>query len=166
MNRKELLKDIGYKLRKVRNTLNHSRPQMASRIGVVNSSYVRNENGETCPDIVSLRTLGRALGISLDWFICDKGPMYYKEKEEKPEEKPEEKEEEIQKEMEAVREPALEQEPGNETWPAEIRELLDHMECIPLLRYELLAYFYKFKEEHKEMVVEAMKGQGTRSTET
>jgi DNA-binding XRE family transcriptional regulator len=46
MNRKDLLKDIGYKLRKVRNTLNHSRPQMAARIGVVNSSYVRNENGE------------------------------------------------------------------------------------------------------------------------
>jgi hypothetical protein len=86
-----------------------------------------------------------------------KGPMYYKEKEEIPEEKPVEKEEEIQKEIEEVRVPAVEKESTGETWPEEIRELLDHMECIPLLRYELLAYFYKFKEEHKEMVVEAMK---------
>jgi len=166
MNRKDLLKDIGYKLRKVRNNLNHSRPQMAARIGVVNSSYVRNENGQTCPDIISLRTLGKALDISLDWFICDKGPMYYKEKEEKPEKKPKEKIGEIQEEMKEVRAPAAEKEPGNETWPKEIRELLDHMERIPLLRYELLAYFYKFKEEHNKMVAEAMKGQVTRSIET
>jgi hypothetical protein len=30
------------------------------------------------------------------------------------------------------------------------------MDRIPLLRHEILVYFYKFKAEHKDMVVESM----------
>ncbi len=40
--------------------------------------------------------------------------------------------------------------------PEETRELLEHMKCIPLLRYQILASFHKFKDEYKEMVAAAM----------
>ena len=36
-------------------------------------------------------------------------------------------------------------------------ELMEHMKHIPLLRHEVLVLFYKFKEDHKEMVDIAMK---------
>jgi len=144
MNRKDLLKDIGYKLKKIREALKYSGPKMASRFGVARSSYLRNENGETCPDIQSMRILGNTFDVSLDWLICDKGPMYYHEKEQKQVEKEEEK---------------TEQKPSPETLdtvPEEIRELLEHMKRIPLLRYQILASFHKFKDEYKEMVAAAM----------
>jgi hypothetical protein len=42
----------------------------------------------------------------------------------------------------------------------EIKDLLEHMNRIPLLRHEVLVYFYKFKAEHKDIVVEGMAEQG------
>ena len=39
----------------------------------------------------------------------------------------------------------------------DVKELLEHMEHIPLLRHEVLAFFYRFKEEYKEMVETTMK---------
>jgi transcriptional regulator with XRE-family HTH domain len=151
MNRKDLLKDIGYRLKKVREALNNSGPQMASEFGVMRSSYLRNESGKTCPGIMSMRILGNRFNISLDWLICEKGPMYYREKEQKHAEK-------VGESQEAAK-AALEVKPAPETLdslPEDIRELLDHMKRIPLLRYETLASFHKFKQEYKEMVSAAM----------
>lgn len=149
MYRKDLLKDIGYKLKKARQTLKHSSGHMISSLQVAPSSYYRNENGKTSPDIMSLRILGRVFGISLDWLVCDKGPMFYKEK--KTGEK--EKQEEI---LEGAAEKGPQRDPLD-TLPDEIRELVIHMEQIPLLRYEILASFHKFKDEHKGMVSEAIR---------
>lgn len=134
MNRKGLLKEIGYKLKKIREASGYSGPNMASQVGVARSSYLRNENGATCPDIISMRNLGNMFNVSLDWLICDKGPMYYRDKEQKQAEKPGE----IQ-----------------ETVPEDMRELLDHMKRIPLLRYKMLASFHEFKAQYKEMVLQS-----------
>jgi hypothetical protein len=108
------------------------------------SSYLRNENGKTCPGIITMQILGNRFNVSLDWLICEKGPMYYREKEQKQQE---------------LSKTVLETNPAPETLdslPGDIRELLDHMKRIPLLRYETLASFHKFKEEYKEMVSAAM----------
>jgi len=144
MSRKDLLKDIGYRLKKIREALNNSGPQMASEFGVMRSSYLRNETGKTCPGIITMQILGNRFNISLDWLICEKGPMYYREKEKKQQE---------------LSKTVLEVKPAPETLdslPGDIRELLEHMKRIPLLRYETLASFHKFKEEYKEMVSAAM----------
>lgn len=151
MNKKDLLKDIGYRLKKIRDSLNYSPPGMASRLGIARSSYIRNENGKTCPAIHSMRVLAKTLDISLDWFICEKGPMFYHEKEtgqpvagpDKPEIIP------------AALEEVAEVKPIRETpepLPEEIRELVEHMQRIPLLRHEILAAFHLFKEQHKNMI--------------
>jgi hypothetical protein len=39
----------------------------------------------------------------------------------------------------------------------DIQELLDHMDKLPLLRHEILAQFYRFKEENQAIVEKAMK---------
>ena len=156
MNRKDLLKDIGYKLKKIREALNYSSPDMASRFGVVRSSYLRNESGQTCPDIQTMRILGTAFDVSLDWLICDKGPMYYREKEPSRAQpgKPVEKTVESQVPQTGVEAKSSLEIP--DTVPEDIRELLEHMKRIPLLRYQILASFHKFKAEYKDMVSAAM----------
>jgi len=68
MKRNELLNEIGSKLKQVRDTLKCSRPAMAYKLGVVRSSYLRNENGVTCPDIRTMHLLGSNFNISLDWL--------------------------------------------------------------------------------------------------
>ncbi len=163
MNKKDLYKDIGNKLNKFRRSLNYSTADMCSRLKVVRSSYLRNESGKTSPGIWTMRSLGRIFDISLDWLILDKGPMIYREKEEKKEEKQEQKQEEKQPEQAApLQEPpviVLEEKPAPETvdsLPEDIRELLAHIRRIPLLRHEIMVSFYKFKEEHKEMVTTSM----------
>ena len=126
-----------YDLKYIRENLKYSQREMADRLGIYNASYSRHENGETMPMVTTLYKLGNMFNISLDWLIQNKGPMYYSEKEETGANG------EISKELRQ-----------------DVNELLEHMEKIPLLRYEILASFHKFKEAHKEMVIEAMSGKG------
>lgn len=146
MNMKDLTKEVAYKMRKIRQSLKCSNSQMAAKLGVERSTYNRNEEGRTLPGISTLLKLGNYYDISLDWLLRNKGPMYCKEK-------IVEKEKEVKIE-EPKPDPFAK---VLETLGDEAKELLEHMERIPLLRYEVLVLFHKFKEERKEMVERAMK---------
>jgi transcriptional regulator with XRE-family HTH domain len=129
MDRKTLLRNIGEKLRNIRDSLKLERFQMADRIGAYRTSYYRYEIGETSPQLTSLYRLGHTDHISMDWLILNRGPMHFKD-------------------IQAI------PEPPKETAPAialerDVKELLEHMEKSPLLRHEILLMFYKFKEDHK-----------------
>ncbi len=84
----------------------------------------------------------------LDWLVCGKGPRYYKEKleEEKDDKEVIEEKKVIEEKEETQPVPVVKIPEG------EIKELLEYMERIPFLRHEILVSFYKFKEEHKEIV--------------
>jgi transcriptional regulator with XRE-family HTH domain len=128
MNKKTLLKGVSSRLKKIRLELGVSHEKMGSYFGVSRTSYTKNENGETFPNLCSFYTLGNNFGVSLDWLICSKGPRYYKSKEAQR----------IRVSM------------GVE--PEEMKALFEHMERIPLLRHEMLTHFYRFKEENKGLV--------------
>ena len=102
------------------------------------------------PGFSGLFSIAEKLGISLDWLVCGKGPVYYKEKKEKTDQ-----EEEIAVEEKAIHQKFL---PGFSQ--DEINDFLELMSRIPLLRHEVLVFFYKFKEEHKDLVAEVMTKQG------
>jgi len=124
MDKKSLLREIGNKLRKFREPLRYRSSEMADCIGAERTGYSKYEQGKTPPKLIVLYKLAEKFDVSLDWLIRGKGPMYYKQKETK--------------------------EPGARSAPAqtdEINELLDHMEKIPLLRHEILAFFLKFKDK-------------------
>lgn len=129
MDRKSLLREIGERLRKLREPFNFSQNQMADYLGAYRSSYSRYESGRFSPQLISLYRLAMANDVSLDWLIANRGPMLYSEKEK----------------------------PGVGPLGEDVDELLEHMKHIPLLRHEVLVLFYKFKEDHKEMVDIAMK---------
>ncbi len=138
-----MLQEVALKLRKLRKLLGYSKIQMAARVGVTPSGYYRNEAGETFPNFKTLRMLCNEHDISMDWFIFNKGPMYFKEKIEPggTEKEPEViiKTVEVPKEL-----------------PKDIQELIDHMEGIPLLHHEVLAYLQRFKVDNKDLVKASM----------
>lgn len=117
-----LLQGAGLRLIKIREQLRFSRAEMAARMGIKPVGYYKNENGETFPGLRSLDRMQKDFDISMDWFIFNKGTMFFKEKQ------PEKKEE--TKAPEGV----------------EMTELFNQMEQDPRLRHEVLAYYYKYKE--------------------
>ncbi len=134
MDKKTLLREIGYKLRKLRDPLRYKVGEMADSIGNERTSYNRYEQGKTPPKLMTLYRLAETYDISLDWLIRNKGPMYCKEKETTK----------------------TEPHPTLDSLSDDLKELLAHLQKIPLLRYEVLTMFYKFKEKNKEMVAAAM----------
>ncbi len=132
-SRGNLMQGVGQRLRTLRKQLNFSVREMAGRLGIRNTSYYKNESGETVPSMLSLQRLHKDIGISMDWLLFNSGPMYYKTKEME------------QKKLEEKKAPGLE-----ELVPAEEKELLEHMGEDPVFRHRVLLYFYKYKKENKE----------------
>lgn len=162
MKRKELVIDVAHKLRKVRISQNLTASQMAEKLALHPSTYKRNEKNETSPDILSLFNLGNKMNVSLDWLICDKGEMIYKEKveieEEIPQPEPVLEPGELPGAQEVLEIPENPEEEKTEQLPdplrQDVRELVEAMEQIPLLRYEVLVLYHKFKLGNKELFAE------------
>jgi len=136
----EVKKGIGARIKKMRKALNFSQEKMSAHFGVVRPSYIKYERGEVFPGPGALYDLLTNFNISLNWLIGNKGSMYYKE------------------EAQPVDPTGLQTVMASE----EVRELLQHMERIPLLRHEVLSFFYKFKLDYKDLVDSSIKtGGGT-----
>ncbi|NIM16148.1 MAG: helix-turn-helix domain-containing protein [Candidatus Aminicenantes bacterium] len=144
---KNLTKEMAYKLRKIRQTLNVSNSVMAAKLRIGRSTYNRNEEGQTLPGTLTLFRLGNYFNISLDWFVFNRGSMFYQEQavENEKDTNKEEPERLVPEGFLAL------QNLGDD-----IKELLESMERIPLLRYEVLVLFHKFKKENKGMMEEVM----------
>lgn len=138
MSRKDFAKAMGLKFEKIRKSRHLSITNMARILEVNRVTYVNNENGRTIPNFFTLYNMGYQFDVSLDWFVFDAEPVY---RTEKTEEKKVEDAQPLQ--LQALL--------------PDIKDLLDHMDKIPLLRYEILVQFFKFKEEHQAMVERAMK---------
>ncbi|HLP47768.1 MAG TPA: helix-turn-helix transcriptional regulator [Candidatus Deferrimicrobium sp.] len=120
---KKIVVEAGQRLEEIRKSFGHSRQEMASRIGITRANLYRNEIGFAFPRLDTLIRLHEDFGISLDWLLFNKGTMHIKES---------------QSALDMVKQ-------SNEQ-PPEIRELLAALENDPVLRFELLASFYKYKK--------------------
>jgi transcriptional regulator with XRE-family HTH domain len=129
MNKKNLLRRITQKLEKIRIDLNVSDGNMADQTGVSRTSYARYLKGEMVPGALTLAKFSRAFGISLDWLLLDKGPMYLKEKLQ-----------ELSSHFETEN-PNLMEINDEDT-----RKLVSEMALDPRFRHEMLLYFYNYKE--------------------
>lgn len=141
MNRKELIEEIAYRLMTIRKARQFTRAKMANAIGIGDSSYYKNENAKTAPDVGTFRKISENLDVSLDWLITGRGEMDYKGP--LPI---------LEVEQLSERETPM----GEAKLSSDVKELLEHMEQIPLLRFEVLTLFHKFKQDQKELVMESM----------
>ncbi len=118
--------DIGRRLESFRKTLGITATELSQKLGMKVSSYYKNESGATLVRLASLNRLRRDYNLSVDWLYFGKGEMYLGRRE-------------------AV-ESAVAEKPSRNGATSEVRELLDHMEKDVLLKHEVMAFFYKYKE--------------------
>ncbi len=125
--RGKIITNVGNRLLKLRGQLALSPGEMAARLGVSRSSYYKNENGETLPGMISIFRLHKDLKLSIDWFLFGIGGMYLPD------------EQQIQEREQAKT-------PSTVKFDPELSELIAHLEKDPLLRHEIMVYFYKYKQ--------------------
>ncbi len=116
---KSMALKTGKKLKELREQLEYTRAMMAAQLQISGNAYRKNECGETFPGIKSLSQLVQLFDLSMDWFIFDRGPM----------------ENVLRQQKEAESRTAEE----SAAFAPEIKELVENMERIPLLRHEILA---------------------------
>jgi transcriptional regulator with XRE-family HTH domain len=140
MDIKNVVKGMGNKLRKLRESLRLRYFEMAGRLDINRATYTRYEDGTTPPGIKTLCKLGLEYGFSLDWFILNRGPQYYEAVEKKLA-------------LASKKEPTL-----LDRMPADVIDLLEYMEQVPSFRYEVLLFFHGYRTEHGEKEGAVTKG--------
>lgn len=157
LNKKNMFKEAGIHLAEFRKKLEYSRGQMAAYLGLNNNAYYKKETGISLPSFDTLYQLAMKNNLSLDWFFFNRGPMNYDEKEKSQEiELLKAQLEQAQKKL-----LELEKDKGQQNQKEmmatthikpEIKELIEAMELTPLLYYEILAKYQRFKIENKALI--------------
>jgi transcriptional regulator with XRE-family HTH domain len=128
--RRTLLVASGNRLKEIRKTLDLSTIEMARKLGIIRTAYYKNESGETLPGLTSLLRMKKDLDISMDWFLFGIGPMFYMDKESGMQTAADNKNEIL----------------SLVNLMPDVKELWNQMAQDPLLRHELMVYYYKYKE--------------------
>ncbi len=142
-NKYDIMTEISPRIKEMRETLGFTHEKMAGHLGVQRPSYGKYEHGEAFPGPGALYKLLNTFNVSLNWLIGNKGPKFYKE-----ETKQANREASMTGDLNRLK-TLLES--------AEIKELLTHIQRIPLLRYKVLAFFQEFKIQYRDLVDSAMK---------
>jgi len=135
-SKKEFARKVGRKLEDFRKQLGHSRSEMASRLGITPSAYHKNESGVNLPGHQTLMRLSLDYDISMDWLYCDRGPQNYGSGEQKIKK---------MKEQIADLEANAPQSGSNLLKRPEVEELLAAMEKNPILYYEMMLKFQRYR---------------------
>lgn len=118
--------------------------EMAAQLGTNANNYRKYERGMFLPTIHVQLILAQKFGISLDWLILNKGPMYSDQIETALRENEQRKQEVLQ-----IREQVVPPDAMIVTSP-EIKELLRFIEENPVYKFQLLSHFYQYKQgSHK-----------------
>ncbi|MCP4146114.1 MAG: helix-turn-helix transcriptional regulator [bacterium] len=144
-----LQKELSRKLRSVRQKLGLSQQRISAYFETTRDSVTKREQGLLMPPAYWLYVLSDQFDISLDWLVSNKGPMFYKEKlvEVKGEDSPQE----VTKDSP----PSIQvHETITGTVREELKEMIKDLEQVPVLRYELLAHYHKFKLKNKGILYE------------
>jgi len=147
MKKRINLDGVASRMRTIRSEKRLPVAEMASQLGVCPNDYRKYERAVYSPPLHIQVQLAQKFGISLDWFILNKGPMYFDEIETALRENEQRKQEEQQKPVKRVeieekitRESAVPPDAMIVTAP-EIKDLLRFMEENPLYKLQLLTHF-------------------------
>ena len=116
------MRNVGWRLREIRKRLNMSQEQFAQILGLKRSSLGKHERNESFPTGKMLSILVDKYNISMDYLLCKRGTLFYKEKE------------------------------GKDIMDEEIKEMLALMSKVPLVRHSVMSYYQRFKLENQELI--------------
>ncbi len=132
MKHLQLKKDVGMRLRKVRKALGYTQNKMVSYFEIGRANYSRIEKGEIFPGAGILNTMRMKFDVSLDWLVTNKGDMFIRDLESNANEKPE-----------FV---------NLGDYPEEMKELLVHMDKVPMVKHAILGFFIEYKTKNKKLI--------------
>ena len=137
--KRQLRREIGQRMRKIRKTLGLTQDQMVSPFTIGRANYSRIEKGEIFPQATILHTLRTKFNISLDWLISNEGEMYLNENKE------------------------LIDTANFGEYADEVRDMLFHMENVPMIKHALLGYFIEYKVKNKKIIDEILQVEANHS---
>jgi transcriptional regulator with XRE-family HTH domain len=129
--RNTIMDNGAIRLKEIRAQLNYTPEMMAAKLDVGRPTYYKYEKSKSFLGLEPLNRLHKNLRISMNWFLFGSGPMKYTEQEETPQ---------PGKTLETKRHIIEEIMP-------EVKEMLDQMTQNPVLRHEIMAYYYAAKEK-------------------
>ncbi len=121
LKNKALLKQIGNRLRKVREVLKLTPTQIAGTLEVRLSAYRKNEQGLNAPGLRTLETMLKRHGISLNWLLFNRGPMRVSDTQKSP----------------------------SQSGDADTAEMLEAMSNDRRLHFEMLAHYHHLRESRE-----------------
>ena len=127
--RGNFVKEIGPRIKRVRQTLDYSQERMATLFGVTRSSYCRYESGKAFPGPSGLGILASSFHVSLDWLVSGVGRMFTNENG-----------------RSAGRTTVRELKP-------DMRDMVCLMHKMPLIRFKILSFYYEFRKDHPDVFV-------------
>lgn len=132
MKHEQLKKEVGARLRKVRKTLGFTQNKMVSYFEIGRANYSRIEKGEIFPGAAILNVLRSQLNVSLDWLIANTGEMF-------------------------IRDMLAKSNGDSQTirlgdYPDEIKDLLIHLDKVPMVKHAVLGFFIEYKARNKKLI--------------
>ncbi|HLP59315.1 MAG TPA: helix-turn-helix transcriptional regulator [Candidatus Deferrimicrobium sp.] len=121
--------EVAQRLALIRREHQFTRREMALKLELTPATYYKNETGFFLPGLDTLHKLHTDFDISLDWFLFGSQPMHNKEKQ--PIIAPE------------TTTKSLEKKAPN------VMELLNDMDQDPMLLYEIMLYYCKYKKNQE-----------------
>ncbi|MGE5340297.1 MAG: helix-turn-helix domain-containing protein [Candidatus Omnitrophota bacterium] len=128
--KKELKKEIGKRMYKIRKTLGYTQEEMVSFFNIGRANYSRVEKGEVLPNPFVLNQLRTKFDISLDWLISNTGHMFVREDGKK----------ENEKKISLM---------GR---TLEIQDLLTSLHKDPIIKHAILAFVEEYKVKHSPAI--------------
>lgn len=132
----QLKQEIGARMRKVRKSLGLTQIQIVTHFPIGRANYSRIEKGEIFPGAEILNTLHSKFDISLDWLLTGSGDMYTRQTPEEPE--------------------AVEESITLGDYPDEMKDLLLHMNGVPMVKHAVLGFFIEYKTRNKNFIAPLM----------
>lgn len=135
--KKELKREIGARMRKIRKALGYTQENMVSHFDIGRANYSRIEKGEVLPNAGVMNTLRVEFNVSLDWLITGFGKTFISPQEKK----------------------------GNNEiidfgeYAREIRELLVYMDKVPMVKHAVLGFFLEYKIKYSDSIRQTMEAQ-------
>ncbi|MCP5050397.1 MAG: helix-turn-helix transcriptional regulator [bacterium] len=131
--KKQRKREVGQRLKQVRERLRLTQSRMALDLIVARSTYSTTEAGTYYPAAPLLLALGEIKGVSIDWLLFGRGGMFNRGKD--------------------LNEEVFRFVDGNN----EAQDLLYLMKTFPLFNKRIMEQLHQFKQENQELAEEALK---------
>jgi transcriptional regulator with XRE-family HTH domain len=130
------IKNIGQRLRQVREFFKFTQHRMAEVLKIQDVTYKKNERGLHLVNMHSLERLHDELGVSAEWLLFENGPIYWKNIREKEDEN---------------KQAALLE---RDLFMEEVEEMVEMLKQVPMIRHSVMGHYQDCKIRYKDLIAE------------